>query len=62
MGNIFSQKAKIIMIGLDNSGKTTILNRIKDPNRNPVITPTVGYQMEEFSRNGVDFEVYDMSG
>ena len=26
------------------------------------VTPTVGFQVEEFSKNGINFTVYDMSG
>lgn len=26
------------------------------------MTPTVGFQVEEFSKNGINFTVYDMSG
>lgn len=64
MGSLFSHQANLIIIGLDNSGKTAILNRLKQPNRivPEETTPTIGYQKEEFSRDGVDFEVYDMSG
>jgi GTPase SAR1 family protein len=46
MGSLFSKNAKIIILGLDNSGKTTIINRIKDPaHHNYSITPTVGFQI-----------------
>jgi ADP-ribosylation factor-like protein 6 len=64
MGSLLSHNANLIIIGLDNSGKTAILNRLKEPNRIAPedTTPTIGYQKESFSRNGVDFEVYDMSG
>ena len=51
------------MIGLDNSGKTTILSRIVDPNYlDTSITPTIGFKKQKFSKNGVSFEVLDMSG
>ena len=60
MGN---EEGKLLLIGLDNSGKTTILSRLmspSDPRKD--ITPTIGFKKEKFSRNGVTFEVFDMSG
>lgn len=60
MGN---SEGKLILVGLDNSGKTTILSRILDPDRlNTEITPTIGFKKETFTREGIDFEVFDMSG
>lgn len=53
MGN---SDARLLLIGLDNSGKTTILSRIIDPNYMDLhITPTIGFKKEKFSRNGIDF-------
>lgn len=60
MGN---STARLLLIGLDNSGKSTILARIVEPEeRVRGITPTIGYKKQKFSRYGVDFEVLDMSG
>ena len=60
MGN---EECKLLLIGLDNSGKTTILSRIMNPDEGKSnITPTIGYKKEKFSRNGITFEVLDMSG
>lgn len=60
MGN---STARLLLIGLDNSGKSTILARIVEPEeRARGITPTIGYKKQKFSRYGVDFEVLDMSG
>lgn len=53
MGN---SEGKLLLIGLDNSGKTTVLSRIINPDTlNIDITPTIGYKKEKFTRNGVDF-------
>ena len=58
-----SSEGKLLLIGLDNSGKTTVLSRIIDPDSmNLDVTPTIGYKKSKFSRNGIDFEVFDMSG
>ena len=63
----FSKKeARILVIGLDNSGKTTIINYLKAKKGSiPTsyeVTPTVGFQVEEFASNNIKFTVYDMSG
>lgn len=40
-----SSESKLLLIGLDNSGKTTILSRIVDPETMKTdITPTIGYK------------------
>ena len=60
MGN---KTAKLLLIGLDNAGKSTILSKIIDPSESITrTTPTIGYKKDKFSRNGIDFEVLDMSG
>ena len=42
MGN---STAKLLLIGLDNAGKSTILAKIVDPSeRTNGITPTIGYK------------------
>ena len=51
-----SSESKLILVGLDNSGKTTILSGIIDPDiLKTDITPTIGYKKSKFSRNGIDF-------
>ena len=60
MGN---SDAKLLLIGLDNSGKTTILSRLIDPSHHdPNITPTIGFKKNTFTRQSIDFQVFDMSG
>ena len=57
------QEARILVIGLDNSGKTTLIHHLKPKKATTFeVTPTVGFQVEEFSKNNVNFTVYDMSG
>lgn len=58
------QKARILVVGLDNSGKTTLINHLKPKKTNGTaeVTPTVGFQVEEFARNNIQFTIYDMSG
>ena len=59
MGN---KTAKLLLIGLDNAGKSTILAKLIEPYENARTTPTIGYKKDKFTRNGIDFEVMDMSG
>ena len=60
----FSKKqVKICVVGLDNSGKSTIINQLK-PAKSHVheINPTVGYSEEGFAKDNLAFTVFDMSG
>ena len=58
------RQARVLVIGLDNSGKTTLINHL-NPTKKSVsaeVTPTVGFQVEEFTKGSINFTVYDMSG
>eukprot|EP01064_Diplonema_japonicum_P037105 TRINITY_DN8614_c0_g1_i4.p1 TRINITY_DN8614_c0_g1~~TRINITY_DN8614_c0_g1_i4.p1 ORF type:complete len:178 (+),score=7.67 TRINITY_DN8614_c0_g1_i4:50-583(+) len=62
---IFQSKKKrdLICCGLDNSGKTTIINQLKPTKaRTDHLEPTVGYSVEQFSKGKVNFTVFDMGG
>ena len=93
-GSSASSKHKILVVGLDNSGKSTIISWLKPkkvkrvrgvvrrgrmgawrvrltspslpPSRSQAVpqevVPTVGFSVEEFSKNGLAFTVFDMSG
>ncbi|GMH33963.1 hypothetical protein BSKO_01797 [Bryopsis sp. KO-2023] len=57
------RKVNMLLVGLDNSGKTTIIERLKpQKNQSPEVAPTVGFSVEEFSQGGLNFTVFDMSG
>lgn len=51
----------VIVVGLDNSGKTTIINHLKGQT-NVEVTPTIGYNVEKFTKNNFNFTIFDMSG
>ena len=56
MGSLFSSKKerKLLFVGLDNSGKTTLVNQLKpDKKLNNETVPTVGCNMETFKKNNV---------
>ena len=65
MGGSNSKKkeANIICLGLDNSGKTTIINKLKPEKAQTTdIVPTVGFTVEKVLANGLNFTIFDMSG
>ena len=56
-------RVKILCIGLDNSGKSTIINHFKDKKyRKGELAPTLGFAVETFQRSSIDFTAFDMSG
>ncbi|XP_052862313.1 ADP-ribosylation factor-like protein 6 isoform X1 [Anopheles bellator] len=57
------EQINILVVGLNNSGKSTIVNHFKNPNeRTSIIVPTVGFSVERFENQGVFFTAFDMSG
>lgn len=61
-GKFRKQKIRLLVLGLDNSGKTTILNFMKPKKAVIETVPTVGYAVEEFTKNNIQFSAFDMSG
>ena len=59
---------KLIILGLDNSGKTSLLAKLKPQSRRresgapTEVTPTVGYAQDEFVRGPLNLTVFDMAG
>jgi len=55
------KEQRIVMLGLDNAGKTTILYKIK---MGEVIqtTPTIGFNVETVTRKNITFSVWDVGG
>tara|TARA_Y100000817_G_scaffold127142_1_gene99692 strand:+ start:2861 stop:3394 length:534 start_codon:yes stop_codon:yes gene_type:complete len=70
MGGIFSalhafafgnKTAQILILGLDASGKTTIINRIKT-GTNCITVPTIGFNTEKFIYGSLTFSAFDLGG
>ncbi|EQC27566.1 arf/Sar family, other [Saprolegnia diclina VS20] len=72
MGNLYAKlrdvldrfsgtKRRIIMLGLDAAGKTTILYRLK-LNETMHTLPTIGFNVETFSYKNVEFTAWDIGG
>merc|ERR1712031_117436 len=70
MGSLFSkvwekfvgtQKMRILMVGLDAAGKTTILYKLK---LGEVVTtiPTIGFNVETVEYKNISFNVWDIGG
>lgn len=50
------EQINILVIGLNNSGKSTIVNHFKDPEeRSQVTLPTVGFNVEKFQSECLHF-------
>lgn len=57
------RKVSVLVVGLDNSGKTTIIEKLKPPkSQTTEVAPTVGFNVSEVSKGRINFTVFDMSG
>lgn len=70
MGNLLSsvwtrllgrEDVRILMVGLDNAGKTTILYRLKFDNVISTV-PTIGFNVETVTYKNISFTVWDIGG
>lgn len=56
-----SKEVRILILGLDNAGKTTILYRLQVDE--PVTTvPTIGFNVETLQYKNIKFQVWDLGG
>jgi len=55
------REARLLVLGLDNSGKTTILKRLSDDDISQVM-PTQGFNVKSLVQNGVTLNVWDIGG
>ena len=64
VGKMWGKKrANVLVVGLDNSGKTTIIERLKPTrNQSQEVVPTVGFSVDSFSKGPLTFKAFDMSG
>lgn len=59
------KEAQVLVVGLDNSGKSTILNQLKPNEAKAEVVPTVGFNVERFKggKSGqLTLTAFDMSG
>lgn len=60
--DLFGKKdMRILMVGLDGAGKTTILYKMK-LNENIVTIPTIGFNVETIEYQNIKFTVWDVGG
>ncbi|KAL2016660.1 hypothetical protein VTK56DRAFT_3204 [Thermocarpiscus australiensis] len=61
-GKLFGNKeVRILMLGLDAAGKTTILYKLK-LNQTMTTIPTVGFNVESFTYKNIKFNMWDVGG
>jgi len=60
---LFGQKeVRILILGLDNAGKTTILYRLQVDEPIGQTVPTIGFNVETLQYKNVKFQVWDLGG
>ncbi|KAI1898455.1 hypothetical protein AGOR_G00072530 [Albula goreensis] len=55
------QELRIVLLGLDNAGKTTLLKKLASEDVN-TITPTQGFNIKSVASNGMKLNVWDIGG
>eukprot|EP00455_Lapot_gusevi_P017189 TRINITY_DN19103_c0_g1_i1.p1 TRINITY_DN19103_c0_g1~~TRINITY_DN19103_c0_g1_i1.p1 ORF type:complete len:178 (+),score=43.56 TRINITY_DN19103_c0_g1_i1:56-589(+) len=58
----FSKKLEVVLVGLENSGKTTFCNFLQLGPNDLHEPPTVGLNVKMLKRGGVSFKVWDIGG
>ena len=65
LGHCFPQlsvkQVRVLMLGLDSAGKTTVLYRLKDQYV-PVTQPTIGFHVDTIRHKRVDYNLWDIGG
>uniref|UniRef100_A0A8C4SXK3 ADP ribosylation factor like GTPase 3, like 2 n=1 Tax=Erpetoichthys calabaricus TaxID=27687 RepID=A0A8C4SXK3_ERPCA len=55
------QELQIVLLGLDNAGKTTLLRKLASEDVS-TITPTQGFNIKSVASNGMKLNVWDIGG
>eukprot|EP00735_Rhodelphis_limneticus_P006241 TRINITY_DN18621_c0_g1::TRINITY_DN18621_c0_g1_i1::g.1041::m.1041 TRINITY_DN18621_c0_g1::TRINITY_DN18621_c0_g1_i1::g.1041 ORF type:complete len:183 (+),score=29.92,sp/Q66HA6/ARL8B_RAT/40.86/8e-47,Arf/PF00025.16/3.3e-44,Ras/PF00071.17/1.2e-12,Miro/PF08477.8/3.4e-11,G-alpha/PF00503.15/0.016,G-alpha/PF00503.15/0.0031,SRPRB/PF09439.5/2.7e-07,MMR_HSR1/PF01926.18/6.1e-07,GTP_EFTU/PF00009.22/26,GTP_EFTU/PF00009.22/2.1e-05,Gtr1_RagA/PF04670.7/1.6e-05,FeoB_N/PF02421.13/0.14,FeoB_N/PF02421.13/7.7e+02 TRINI len=56
------RKLELVLVGLENSGKSTLLHQMSSGQSNPDTVPTVGLEVKIMKRGGVTMKVWDLGG
>ncbi|XP_075243524.1 ADP-ribosylation factor-like protein 3 [Convolutriloba macropyga] len=54
------KECRLLLLGLDNAGKTTILKYVA--NEEPTVTPTQGFNIKSVQNGGLKMNVWDIGG
>merc|ERR550514_1914519 len=57
-----SKEVRILILGLDNAGKTTILYRLQVDEPIGQTIPTIGFNVETLQYKNIKFQVWDLGG
>lgn len=58
----YSKKLRIIVIGLPNAGKTTLVRAFSGQDTNEDTTPTIGQENTQTKIGNVEFDIFDFGG
>mmetsp|Transcript_12657 Transcript_12657/g.21452 ORF Transcript_12657/g.21452 Transcript_12657/m.21452 type:complete len:95 (+) Transcript_12657:144-428(+) len=58
----WKQEMELTLVGLQNSGKTTLVNVISSGQFNEDMIPTVGFNMRKVSKGNVTIKLWDIGG
>merc|ERR1711990_501392 len=59
--NKSSKEARLLVLGLDNAGKTTVLRKLADEEAEE-IQPTKGFNVKSVSQDGFKLNMFDVGG
>jgi ADP-ribosylation factor-like protein 1 len=63
LSSLFGTKdVRILILGLDNAGKTTILYKLYAPDKVVRTMPTLGFNVEQVTFKGLTFSLWDLGG
>ena len=62
-GSVFGKKeARVLILGLDNAGKTTLLYRLHSPQAVVRTAPTIGFNVETITVGNISMQAWDLGG
>ncbi|KAM0682030.1 ADP-ribosylation factor-like protein 8A [Mitosporidium daphniae] len=58
----FKQEMELTIVGIQNAGKTTLLNMITNGVFNEDMIPTIGFNMRKITKGGIIIKMWDIGG